>query len=104
MFDIKSNDQLYMRHEFEVCVCEMSMNMNTHRKTPRTNSIRPEMSVAVNTRLRQSCGFSVGLTFVDMVAAMINELEATVPTARYFELPNTAQIRGGTKLESAHNN
>jgi len=25
-----------------------------------------------------------------MVAAMINELEATVPTARYFELPNTA--------------
>ena len=61
----------------------------------------PEIKVAVKTKLRYKVGFSVGETVPPIVLAMSNEQAATVPTAKFFELPNTAYINGGTKLESA---
>lgn len=60
------------------------------------------MKVAVNTKLRYKAGLSVGETVSPIVLAMSKEQAATVPTAKFFELPNTAYIKGGTKLESAY--
>jgi hypothetical protein len=60
----------------------------------------PVMNVAVKIKWRYNAGSSVGDATFEMVACRSNEPAATVPTARCFELPKTAYIRGGTKLES----
>jgi hypothetical protein len=58
------------------------------------------MNVAVKTKWRYNAGSSLGDTTSEMVACRSNEHAATVPTARCFEFPKRAYIRGGTKLES----
>lgn len=60
----------------------------------------PVISVEVKINWRYNAGSSTGDATSAMVADKSNEHAATVPTARYFELPKTAYIRGGTKLES----
>ena len=60
----------------------------------------PVMKVAVKTKCRYNAGSSIGDATSWMVAAKSNEAAPTDPTARYFEFPKTAYIRGGTKLES----
>lgn len=70
-------------------------------KKPKAVWKRPVKSVAVKTKCRYNVGLSLGDTFAPIVSAISNDEAATVPTARCFELPKTAYINGGTKLESA---
>lgn len=79
---------------------EIDHNSVSHLNKPIAVWSNPEKKVAVNTNLRYNVGFSSAETVSSMVAAISREQAATVPTARCFELPNTAYINGGTKLES----
>lgn len=54
----------------------------------------------MKTKCRYNVGSSLGDTFAPIVSDISNEHAATVPTARCFELPKTAYMIGGTKLES----
>lgn len=68
---------------------------------PNVSCSNPVKSAAVKTVCKYISGSSSGETFPRMLEASSKEAAATVPTAKFLELPKTAYTNGGTKLESA---
>lgn len=70
-------------------------------RMPKEAWKRPAKRVEVKASCRNNKGSLVGETSCLSIDPIISEAMETGPTARSFELPRTAYINGGTKLESA---
>lgn len=73
-------------------------------KTPKEAWKSPAKKVEENASCRNKMGSWDGETCCLSIDPIIREAMETGPTARSLELPRTAYINGGTKLESAPTN
>lgn len=69
-------------------------------KKPKEAWKRPAKKVEVKANWRNKMGSFTGETCCLSIDPIISEAIETGPTARSLELPRTAYISGGTKLES----